>query len=148
MRKFWLAAESAIHRIEDACIWATASSSTPRLTRSSLVEILSYDAADCMGLSLYLLGTLTVCTVHARQYRAEPRSSVPAIGREVCATKEDLAFGREKRGERPAALLCQSLDSPLVRAFTSGRRPDHLDADKVLVQESGEPRDSRMIRHP
>ena len=105
---------------------------------------------DRLRLGLHLAPAGTVGVEHARRARSETRGCPYfAVRREVGAAVEDLAVGREEGGERPAALAGERLHRALIAGVHVGPLVAvHLDADEVLVEDSGRWRDPRRTRRP
>src|SRR5207302_700613 len=86
---------------------------------------------------------------HLPQHRRESRAPVVVLfRREVRSAVEHLALGRQKRGERPAALSREGLDGALVaRVHVGSLVAVYLDAHEVGIEQLRHPGPSLVPRH-
>ena len=141
MGKFRLASESAVYGVEhpnhliDGRIQRCGADFAGR----TLIQVFFQDPADGLRLGLHLIGPGSVRVEDAGEHRPEAGPPILAIRWEVRTAEEDLSFRVEKRRQRPAALLGQCLDGALVTCvYIRTLVAIHLDADKMLVQETGQ----------
>jgi hypothetical protein len=135
--KLGRAPESAVADVEQSRHVGGAALEQLRVDRPALglIERFREMCADGLGVARHLGTIVAVQLSDVSQDRGESRAAEGILlGREVGASEEDFAVGREERRERPTALARERLDGALVagvhiRALVAV----HLDAHECVV---------------
>ena len=139
MRKFWLRAEAPVLHVEEAGsgVDDRADNFRGKFSAAAAKSFCLGDGAHhLLGRSGNFPVLVAISSGYGLQHSLQAGTAVVIVGREVRPTVKRLAFRREKRGQRPAALPAHRRNGGLVAAVNI--RPliaIHFDGDEIFVDE-------------